>query len=67
MKATQPVVYGYPKTVVKEFATERDMRDWLMNEAALEEMKAQYPPPRYSADVDLITRQIIVTDKEDKS
>jgi len=48
--------------VVKSFKTDKLMFEWISNPENIESVKEQYPPPKYNGDVDLINKQIIVTE-----
>lgn len=55
-----------PKTtVVLTFADDRELLAWLMS-AKVEDLKAKYPSPRYSAIIDCISRKVFVTDEGEK-
>lgn len=51
------------ESVVQQFSTTKEMTDWLASDQ-VNDLKTKYPPPRYSARMDLIERKIIVTDSE---
>ena len=48
--------------IAKTFATDKAMHEWIVN-TDLEDIKAKYPPSEYSAELNMETRQIIVTPK----
>ena len=47
--------------VVKTFSSEREMHNWLADANNVEKLKKEYPPPKYTADLDLINKQVKVT------
>lgn len=52
------------RIVVRKFASSREMWDFMADEKAQEELKAQYPSPEWSGSLDLMTMELSVTKRE---
>lgn len=51
------------KIIAKEFSTESAMMAWLADPKNLDELKSKYPPAKYKADLQLIDKQVVITEK----
>jgi hypothetical protein len=49
--------------VAKKFTTESEMRQWLASKDGIESVKSMYPPPTYTAKLNLIEKQVEVYTK----
>lgn len=52
--------------VAQTFTSEREMHQWLANPENLDNLKKKYPPKKYSADMNLVDKQIEITEKQQK-
>lgn len=50
----------------KTFTTDREMTSWLAVEANIDGLKAKYPAGEYSAELNLIDKQVIITKNKPK-
>lgn len=52
--------------IEKIFQTDKQILDWLLDPDNLEALAIRYPPEKYSAGINLVNKQIIITEKNPK-
>lgn len=52
------------KKVVKQFKNDITMTIWLSKKSNVENLKIQYPPEKYSAEINLIDKQVLVFERK---
>jgi hypothetical protein len=48
--------------VAKSFNSDKEMYKWLGDPSKAKEIKDKYPPPKYTGDVHLISREVRITE-----
>lgn len=46
------------------FTSDKEMKDWLYDIKNLEALKVKYPPSKYTGELNLVDKKIIITKKK---